>query len=814
MDDRDNKISKPGMPPLPPGMFKPNLPLPPGGAKPAMPPLPQPSFGAMPSPGLPQFSQPQKDNSAQLLKEASDAEARRMQEDKDKLEKKISDMEKMLSQEKEKALLATLKNQQDEALSSRVESSLKDIQEKMRRDRRDHEVEEERLTLKGKIKEMESRLSQERETWMQTLKNQMSERETQGKDVEGHFIYRLQEMERRWLDEKAQWQKEISTREETIRSLKTASEKLREVEDEYRKLSMEKEMAEREASKLRDEVARAEREKASIESYIKMMPEKEREIADLRSENISLRAREDTARMAAIHQEEKNKYEMEKLRKEIGDLQSDIGTISDRKNAEKNEELKKEQARFESQLQEKDKVLADVSGEKVRAISELIKIKGFVSRVQAINAVLDKERGQLKLEKMQLAQNMAAQLEELRRLKQENDGLKAAHQAELLSQAESFKAEINRVKSGYAAELTQKHAEEISELIRVNQEEAARLAAAHQQELSKVIAARQAEAARLAAERQAEATKTAGDHQAELSRLAAERQAETAKMAVEHQAELARMTAEYQNGLARHAAERQAEFDTKISQMRMHFEAATEEEKNAIKRQLESSGAAHQEEARKALSAALDNVVRLESENRRLAASAAEYDRTLAVRIKEFEDRISRADAEARRQDAEVLRQEAQAASALAQKAEAEKAAREAADERQRLSGEYGALREKFPVLEVQKAAAEAESARLAASLKAQEENLRLESENRARFESELLFLKQKIQQMELQSQENESQLDVERTNLAGVQAAAEAQRAADTARIEELSSELESYKAMEASLADRLKWAIKGKQE
>ncbi len=781
MDDRDNKISKPGMPPLPPGMFKPNLPLPPGGAKPSMPPLPQPSFGAMPSPGLPRFPQAQKDNSAQLQKEASDAEARRMQEDKDKLEKKISDMEKMLSQEKEKALLATLKNQQDEALSSRVESSLKDIQEKMRRDRRDHEVEEERLTLKGKIKEMESRLSQERETWMQTLKNQMSERETQGKDVEGHFIYRLQEMERRWLDEKAQWQKEISTREETIRSLKTASEKLREVEDEYRKLSMEKEMAEREASKLRDEVARAEREKASIESYIKMMPEKEREIADLRSENISLRGREDTSRMAAVHQEEKNKYEMEKLRKEIGDLQSDIGTISDRKNAEKNEELKKEQARFEAQLQEKDKVLADVSGEKVRAISELIKIKGFVSRVQAINAVLDKERGQLKLEKMQLAQNMAAQLEELRRLKQENDGLKAAHQAELLSQAESFKAEINRVKSGYSAELTQKHAEEISELIRVNQEEAARLAAAHQQELSKVIAARQADAAKTAAERQAE---------------------------------LARMTAEYQNGLARHAAERQAEFDTKISQMRMHFEAASEEEKNAIKRQLVGSSTAQQEEARKSLSTAMDSIVRLESENRRLASAAAEYDRALAVRNKEFEDRLARAEAEARRQDAEVRRQEAQALSALAQKAEAEKASREAGDERQRVSAEYGALREKLPVLEVQKAAAEAESARLAASLKALEENFRLESENRSRFESELLFLKQKIQQMELQSQESDSQLDAERTNLAGLQAAAEAQRAADTARIEELSSELESYKAMEASLADRLKWAIKGKQE
>ena len=412
--------------------------------------LPLPPMGGLPTPGFqPAAPQPQQQ------KDASAEEARRIVEEKDKLEKKISDMEKLLSAEKEKALLATLKNQQDEALSSRVESSLKDIQEKMRRDRRDHEVEEERLLLKGKVKEMEMRLAQERETWMQTLKNQMSERETQGRDVEGHFVYRLQEMERRWLDEKAQWQKEISTREETIRSLKTAAERLREVEDEFRKVSLEKSMTEREASKLRDEVARAEREKASIESYIKMIPEKEREIADLRSENVSLRAREEMTTSAQRSREEAARLETmhrdEKYNSEMGRLQAELGSIADRKNAEKNEELKREQARYESQLQEKERIIADVSGEKVRAISELVKIKGFVSRVQAINAVLDKERGQLKVEKMQLAQNMAAQLEELKRLKADSDGLNAAHQAELQSQAEKFKAEINRVKNGYGA---------------------------------------------------------------------------------------------------------------------------------------------------------------------------------------------------------------------------------------------------------------------------------------------------------------------------------------------------------------------------
>ncbi|MEK7721029.1 MAG: hypothetical protein AAB359_01415, partial [Elusimicrobiota bacterium] len=69
MDDRDKKILKPGMPPLPPGMLKPNLPSASGGGKPSLPPIPQPPFGVLPS------AQPQKDASAaQFHKDASAAQ--------------------------------------------------------------------------------------------------------------------------------------------------------------------------------------------------------------------------------------------------------------------------------------------------------------------------------------------------------------------------------------------------------------------------------------------------------------------------------------------------------------------------------------------------------------------------------------------------------------------------------------------------------------------------------------------------------------------------------------------------------------------
>lgn len=789
MDDKDKKISKPGIPPLPPGMMKPNLP-PMLGGKPSLSPV-QPSFGAFPSPGMPQmpfanqFSQPQQPQSSQAARDAAAEESQRMKDDKDKLEKKITDMEKLLSQEKEKALLATLKNQQDEALSSRVESSLKDIQDKMRRDRRDHEVEEERLTLRGKIKELETRLSQERETWMHTLKEQMSERETQGRDVEGHFIYRLQEMERRWLDEKAQWQKEISSREETIRSLKTASERLREVEDEFRKVSLEKSMTEREASKLRDDVARAEREKASIESYIKMIPEKEREIADLRSENIMLRGREEMTNSAVRSREEAARLEAlhrdEKYNSEMGRLQAELGSISDRKNAEKNEELKTVQARYEGELQEKEKSIADISGEKIRAVSELLKIKGFVSRVQAINAVLDKERGQLKLEKMQLAQNMAAQLEEIRRQRQELDSLKAAHQRELEAQAVAFKAAIARVKDGYGAEMDHKHAEDLAAAARTRQEELERISTAHQLELSKTASSYQAEIARISNLSQEEAAKSAAAHQAEMSRI---------------------------------AAEGQGKVEECVSQMRIRLEASAEEEKNALRRQLEAEHEAQLKEAKAAADASMDSIAKLEVENRRLRAVAADFDMTMAARTKESGERMARLEEDMRRQDAQLAAASAQKAEAESLARDAGKYARDAADEYQKISSEHASIREQYAALAAQKAAADADIAKLAETLRAQGEDLRTGSENRARSESELLFLKQKIQQMEYQAQETAAALEAERAAAQAARDAAAEQKARDTAGMAELSGALARYKALEASFPERLKWAIKGKKQ
>ncbi|MCX5784684.1 MAG: hypothetical protein NTX59_03250 [Elusimicrobia bacterium] len=763
MDDSEKKPPKPGIPPLPPGILRPGLPLPQPGARPApVGGLGLPNPFAQNSPPQFQSAAAYPDARAQQAASESAAETARMKEEKDKLEKKILEMEKLLSQEKERALLATLKNQQDETLSSKVESSLKDIQDRMRRDKRDQEVEEERLTFKGKIKELETRLMQERETWMQSLKGQVAERETQGRDVEGHFIYRLQEMERRWLDEKAQWQKEISSREDAIRSLKSSAERLREVEDEFRSVSLEKSLAEKEISKLRDDVARAEREKASIESYIKAMPEKERELAELRSEAAILKMKEERTHSDFKHQEEKYLLEIEKLQRELGGL-------SDKKNSEKTEELRAQMTRHEALLQEKDKTIAEVSGDKVRAISEMLKIKGFVSKVQAINAVLDKERGQLRIEKMQLAQNMAAQLEEIKKLRQEQELFKASHHGEIEEFSKKYSEDIEKIKTGMASEFARQHTEKIAELSRKQAEKIAELSRQRDEKI------------------------------AELSRQRDEKITELSRQQDE---KIGKLTRAHMEEMSSYAAKCQADHDLKLSELRSRLERSSSD----FKAQIEAEYAAKFKQLKELAVISEGEKTHLEIENRRFSEKFNNFERVAASKQEEL-----------------AAKAEAQYGALASQKAELEKYVRAfenerskmAGDlayvknqleaERSKMAGDFSAAKSRLEALAAQKSAAEAELARLSGQL-------RTESANRAGFEAEMLSLKNRVRDLEQAAAENESLFASERDNAEAMKTAARAQLADCEAKIAELSGELEKYKAVESSLGSRLKWAIKGK--
>lgn len=668
-----------------------------------------------------------------------------MKAEKDKLEKKIEEMEKVLSQEKEKALLATLKSQQDEVLSSKVEASLKDIQDKLRRDKHEQEVQEERLSLKAKIKELETRLVQERETWMQTLKGQIQEREVQSKDVEGHFVYRLQEMERRWLEEKAQWQRTLMQKEDEVRSLKYNGEKLREVEDEFRRASIEKEMLNKELSRLKDDLARIEREKAversAVESYIRNIPEKEREIADLRAENATLRAREEKSALEFKHQEERFLMEIDKLQREIGRLQAEIGNMSDKKNAEKEAALKEAAARHELELQDKQKTIADVSAAKARAISELVKIKGFVSKVQAINAALEKERSSMREEKMQMAQAMASNIEDAKKYKQAAELLKAAHKVETESLMKKFQAEMQKIKSDCSVDAVSGYGQKIEQLRKQHSEDIAKIQLVAKSEMeAKLIEMRNKYESAYGEAREVTKKEIEQEFYSEMERLKGFK-----ARAEEDRTSLEREILELK---ARYASEKEA-----LEQEIRRLSSASSESEEAI--------AMAQNQLKAAAASMEEKYGQLESRFNSLLSAKTEYERKLSA-------------------------------------AEAEKSG--ILNAAARSTAERESFRSQLEALMNEKAVREADYARL-------KQDLQSESSNRARQESETAFLKQKIQQLETQMGETLQQLEQTRE-------AAYIQSQSDNSRISELAAEIEKYKTIEKSFADRMKWAFKGPQK
>ncbi|MDD2773155.1 MAG: hypothetical protein PHP45_05615 [Elusimicrobiales bacterium] len=89
------------------------------------------------------------------------------------IRKRLAEMEKLLAKEREKAMLLDMRAKQEDAYSARVEASLKDIQQKIQRDRREREIEEERAQLREKVRELESKITSERESWVHVLRTQL-----------------------------------------------------------------------------------------------------------------------------------------------------------------------------------------------------------------------------------------------------------------------------------------------------------------------------------------------------------------------------------------------------------------------------------------------------------------------------------------------------------------------------------------------------------------------------------------------------------------------------------------------------------------
>jgi len=220
----------PGYPPKAPGVGKPGLPT-------------------RPPPKLPATPGVQKLDEALTQAESSQSS----------LEEKIFELEKRLAEEREKVLLASLRSKSEEAVSFKVENSIKDIQDKLRREKKEKELEEAKHKAETRVEDLERRLGEEREAWVSTLKNQLGQRDQVSQEMESHFSTRLKDLEYRWAQEKSGLEGIIKDREADIHrfqneyKLKTDQDKAF-WEDRLRALIQEKDKYERELDRLKDKV--------------------------------------------------------------------------------------------------------------------------------------------------------------------------------------------------------------------------------------------------------------------------------------------------------------------------------------------------------------------------------------------------------------------------------------------------------------------------------------------------------------------------------------------------------------------------------
>ncbi|UPT73160.1 MAG: flagellar FlbD family protein [Elusimicrobiota bacterium] len=296
-------------------------------------------------------------------------------------ETKLEQLEKKVSEEREKSLLAQMRSREDDVTAAKVEVSLKELQDRLRRDRADQEAADVKLKLERKAQELEARLAQERETWVTTLKSQLAARESQDKEVETHFAMRLQEMERRWLEEKAQWQKAALAKDDEVRTLRALAEKLRGADAELTKAVAERKI-------LDERLTEVLQERAEAVARLQSASDREKESIQLRAD-LTL-----TRQQAALVQERlerdlaalrhSSREREERLMSDQERLQRDLASIKQRLEGEHEANLRRAQAEHGAELVKHRDAAEKATSEltRLRAVASALERQGAAARAQ------------------------------------------------------------------------------------------------------------------------------------------------------------------------------------------------------------------------------------------------------------------------------------------------------------------------------------------------------------------------------------------------------------------------------------------------
>ncbi|MBI4424543.1 MAG: hypothetical protein HY554_12485, partial [Elusimicrobia bacterium] len=255
-------------------------------------------------------------------------------------------------------------------------------------------------------------------------------------EIETHFSSRMQEMERRWLEEKAHWQKVILAKEEEIRNLRALSEKLRGADAELEKVASEKQMFERRAGELSQDLAAA-------QAQLKTATEREREYFSLKAE-LTLAREQSRMVQDRVEREMQSVRIMAKEREErlMADnerLQRDIQIVGERVRAEAEVEVRKHKSQAD---------LAGAALQRMRAVGQALERQVATLRSQA------EEASSMKRELQQLNERYKAEFVVLQRRWQDREKeIRREIEASAQKELEALKREVEAAKLVMARDL-------------------------------------------------------------------------------------------------------------------------------------------------------------------------------------------------------------------------------------------------------------------------------------------------------------------------------------------------------------------------
>lgn len=297
------------------------------------------------------------------------------------LEDQLRELEQRLHEEREKALLENLRSKEEAALSSKVEISLKDMQERMAQEQRTQELQATNQRAREQIQEMEEKLRAERETWIKTLQDQMSGRDHQDQELEVFFSRKLENLERTWNSEKEELESRIRQTEEHLEHEKmrsSAGAEKREIEFERRQHERTRELE----GRIREEKEHALQFRRERDLNIEKIDDREKEYMTIKAQIALMHSQ------VKLEKERLNQTWVESLRQKEEEAESMKQSLIHAESAYR-ERLKTETESLKHQHREAMKHMQDEreqeSAQHAAAVSDL-NISVSESRVKLANA--------------------------------------------------------------------------------------------------------------------------------------------------------------------------------------------------------------------------------------------------------------------------------------------------------------------------------------------------------------------------------------------------------------------------------------------